>query len=194
MIDIDYALVRESLSGTEDECGDTGMIRKQDDVLFLALVDVLGHGREAHKIACMADEYIADHFQEELTELMNGLHTHLRGTRGAVAGFCRLYIPDGTLYFTGIGNITTRIYGENSHTLVPRDGIIGFSIPVPEKQKTVIKSNELLILSSDGIKEHFRREDYPGLLEGSSETIARSLIRLLKKNDDASCIVLRYGI
>ena len=50
-------------------------------------------------------------------------------------------------------------------------------------------------MSSDGIQEHFDLFDFPDILMGNAKKISTSFIdKLGKSNDDASCLILRYGI
>ena len=125
---------------------------------------------------------------------MNGLHSHLRGTRGAVASLCRLDQRDGGINYVGVGNINTRIYGSTPRTFIPTDGIVGFTIASPKEHRAMLYPGNILILSSDGVKEHFDPAHYPDLLNGTARKVSENLIdNLGKGDDDASCIVLRYG-
>ncbi|MFH1134655.1 MAG: SpoIIE family protein phosphatase [Pseudomonadota bacterium] len=189
---VDCYLLKRSLEGPRDACGDGGVILESDDELFLALLDVLGHGREAHAAAVMAEEFLVRESGRGLKEIMVGLHSHLQGTRGAVAALCRLNKNTGELSYVGVGNINSRIYGPRPRHLIPRDGIIGYSISTPLEQKTELGPGDILVCTSDGVREHFDLDDYPDLFRGSARRIAADIIEKLGKgDDDASCIVLR---
>lgn len=191
---IDTHLLKRSMTGPENECGDTGVVKVYDNTCFFALIDVLGHGKKAHEVAVTAKRYLLENHSRDLVDLMNGLHSHLKGTRGAVALFGRLNLVDGGIRYVGMGNITARLYGMGSASFISRDGVIGYNITAPKEQQTEMHPGDILILSSDGVKAHFDWAFYPDLLKGSAQKIAADLInRLGKDNDDASCIVLRYG-
>ncbi|MBF0211854.1 MAG: SpoIIE family protein phosphatase [Desulfamplus sp.] len=194
-VKIDFHIVKRSLTGWEDECGDTGISVVSDNQCFVALVDVLGHGKEAYDVALIAEKYLSEHYRMGLIEMMNGLHEHLKGTRGAVAALCRINLNDGVLLYSGIGNINTRVLGSQNLILMPRDGIIGYMSGSPKESQLKLYSGDTLILTSDGVKEHINFECYPELLNGSAKEIANNIVELFAKgNDDSSCIVLRYGI
>ncbi len=108
---VDCYLVKRALTLREADCGDTGVIKEFDGQCFLALVDVLGHGSEAHDVALIAQKYLEQNYCEELVDVMQGLHACLKGTRGAVAALCRLDTETGELIYVGIGNITVRVLG-----------------------------------------------------------------------------------
>ncbi|MBF0528854.1 MAG: SpoIIE family protein phosphatase [Deltaproteobacteria bacterium] len=193
MPEIDYHFVKRALLGPEDECGDGGVIKQYDGECFLALIDALGHGKEAHEIAVLAENFLLKNFHEKLIGLMNGLHSCLKGTRGAVAALCRLNLSDGQMHYVSVGNITTRLFGSTNSRMVPRGGVIGYMMTAPKEQTIRLYHGDILYLSSDGIKEHFDPNDFPGLLTGSARQIADAVLNGFSKNtDDASCIILRY--
>ncbi len=194
MLEIDYYLFKRSLTGWDNECGDTGIIKIHGNECFLALVDVLGHGRAAYDVSVLAEKYLFENYRYDLVDIMNGLHSHLTGTRGAVVALCRLNLISGVVHYFGVGNITTRIYGSEPVSFIPRDGIVGYSITTPKEHQVTIYPGDILILSSDGLRQHFDLAQYPGLLNGTARKIATNLIDNLDKgDDDVSCIVLRYG-
>ena len=189
----DCYLATSSLTGKDDECGDTGVIRESDGAKFLALVDVLGHGGPAREVAVLAEQYLERNHHEDLVELMNGLHACLKGTRGAVAAFSRLDLETGELKYVGMGNITVRVLGPRASRFVSRDGILGYMISKPREETTRLFVGDVLVMYSDGVREHFESYECASLLTGAAETIAAGLIRCFGKgNDDASCIALRY--
>ncbi len=195
MTDIDLHMAQQALTGFDDECGDLGFSKTDGNTCFLALIDALGHGKTAFEIAIMARDYFETCHDREPAEVIQGLHDCLKGTRGAVAAVCRLNLATGSLIYSGMGNITLRILGSRQERLVTREGILGYMIPTPRQKETQLFAGDIFLMSSDGIREHFDPDEYPALFTGSAEDIAGGMIRQLgKKNDDASCIVLRYGI
>ncbi len=189
----DCHLLLRSLEGPADACGDAGYFRSSDSDCFLALVDVLGHGHEAHQVAMVAEAYLAEHSAEPLVGLMQGLHKALRGSRGAVASLCRVDLASGEMRFTGIGNITCRVFGAENQRMVSRDGIVGYMMSQPAEHVVRLAPRDVVMLASDGVREHFEAHDHPGLLTGSAQEIAqRVLAAFAKGDDDASCLVMRY--
>jgi len=188
---VDFHCVFRALAD-EPECGDIGVIRGWDDHCFLGLVDALGHGHEAHEVARLAIDHIEAHFREDLVVMMRGLHERLKGSKGAVAALCLLNTATGQLLHVGVGNITVKMMGSNPCAFVPRDGVIGFQVPAPRLNTRTVFPGDVLVMHSDGIREHFSPLDHAGLLEGDARVIAgRMLEHFSKRDDDASCIVLR---
>jgi hypothetical protein len=192
---IDYHMIKQALTGIPDECGDTGFISVYGNFCFLSLVDILGHGKTAFEIASLAETFLKDHHTRKLTQIIKDLHSCLQGTRGAVAAVCRLDLKTGILDYSGMGNISLRIFGSMSKHLLTKDGILGYMIPSPLEEQTRLHPGDILVMSSDGIRAQFDPIAYPDLFVGRAKEISTRFIRDLgKKNDDAACIVLRYGI
>lgn len=195
MLVIDTHIETKALTGLADECGDTGIVLAGDESCLIGLVDALGHGGAACEAAVIAQAYLKQNGQEPLARIISGLHESLRGTRGAVAGICRLDIDSGRLSYAGIGNISLLIFGNEKKRLVVRDGILGYMIPTPRESETQMMPGDFLVLHSDGIKDHIDPMEYPNLFSGTARDICmRFMTTLNKQTDDASCIVLRYAV
>ncbi len=189
---VDYALRKEAFIGGDDECGDTGVIREYEDKLLLALVDGLGHGAKAHRAAVLVEEYLEEHYRESLESLLLGLHDNLKGSVGAVAGIGRFHRDTGEFSYCGIGNILVRLYGSFGRTFVSRDGVLGFNMPSPRTETVLLERGDILVFTSDGLSSHISRDGYQNLLRGTAGEIADRFMEKFRREDDASCLVLRY--
>jgi phosphoserine phosphatase RsbX len=73
------------------------------------------------------------------------------------------------------------------------DGIVGGTMRTAREQQMRLSPRDIVVMYSDGVRDHFELSDYPQLLLGNAETIARTVIRrFAKEHDDAACIALRY--
>jgi len=195
MAHVDCGLIMRALLVNESECGDLGIIKINQGDCFLALLDVLGHGVAAREVALIAQDYIENNYRSDLVDTINGLHVILRGTRGTVAALLHLDINTGKLSYAGIGNITVRILGQNPSRLILRDGIIGYMMSKPEKLFINLLPGDILLIHSDGIREHFDVSECADLFSESAQNIANGMFeRFWKKNDDASMIVIKYNL
>jgi serine/threonine protein phosphatase PrpC len=66
-------------------------------------------------------------------------------------------------------------------------------MPTPREAHLQLEAGDLLLLTTDGVKERFSVEDYPGLLGDTPAVVARQVVqRFGKEHDDATCIAVRY--
>ena len=189
----DYHLEVRPLPGF-DLGGDMGFICEHGSRVFVALVDIAGHGKAAYDLAVISREFIEKNFHEEdLAEIIKGLHKLLIRTRGGVAGICLLDMETGVVKCSGIGNINIRVFGRTNRRIMLKDGLIGYMMTSPRTKTLTLEDSEILIMYSDGVRSHFGPEDMPDIFRHDAKTIAKNIIRMFgKKIDDASCIVLRY--
>jgi serine phosphatase RsbU (regulator of sigma subunit) len=173
--------------------GDAAVVRQTEEFVFLALIDVLGHGPDAYVTARQAREYLASNWQPDVMQTMINLHKDLGGTRGAAAGIGSINLATGQLSYCAVGNIVARKIGRRSLHLTTTEGIVGHSMNRLSPETTVMESSDLLVLFSDGIPDRFSVEELAGLQSRDAWGIARHLVKEYgKPYDDATCIALRY--
>lgn len=189
---VDYFLLKRPLNN-DVFCGDTGIIKQFDQKVFLAILDVLGHGEAAHQVAQVCEDFLEKNYGDDLAQIMTNLDKHIKGTRGAVAGLCILDLERGKVKCVGTGNVTVRKFGSSNIRIIPRGGIIGYEMRTPIEERMNLYHGDILVLHTDGVMEHFDLEDYPAILVDDAKTIATQIIALFgKEHDDACCIALRY--
>jgi serine phosphatase RsbU (regulator of sigma subunit) len=177
--------------------GDTAVLAPLDEGLFAGIVDVLGHGPEAHDLALKIDAYLARYRSADVAPLLIRLHGYLKGTRGAAVGLCAFDAAAGRLEFVGAGNTLLRRFGRGERQgdtrLVSQPGVLGQNMRTPQCQTLQLEPGDVVLLHTDGISERFSLSDCPGLLEQTPEEIAARIIdRFGKGHDDAGCIAVRY--
>ncbi len=192
---LDYYLAKRPLPGhKESECGDIGLIKEFGQKVFIAIVDVLGHGKDAHRLASISKRYLQKNYHKSLIDIVEGLHAHIKSSRGEVLAVCLLDIKSGQLRCVGVGNITVRKFGASSIKMVSRSGIVGYVLPSPKEEIMQLYNGDVLVLYTDGVKSLFELGDYPELLKDDAKTVATHIIHQFgKEEDDAACIALRVG-
>jgi negative regulator of sigma-B (phosphoserine phosphatase) len=174
--------------------GDAVVIRPLENGLLLAIVDVLGHGPDAHELTHRIDAFLTRHGSRDVAAMMAHLHQHLRGTRGAAVGLCVVDTTSGQVDYAGIGNTAMRNFGTTETRLVSQDGVLGQNMRTPLHQKLQLESGDLVVLYTDGVSDRFTAQDYPGVALHSPTDVANNIVQRFGKNhDDAACIALRYS-
>ena len=174
--------------------GDAVVIRPLEQGLFVAIVDVLGHGPEAHELTHVIDAYLARYGSADVSGLMTRLHQHLKGTRGAAVGLCAIDAAAGRIDYAGIGNTVMRRFGEVETRLVSQDGVLGQNMRTPRPQTLELEPGDLIVLYTDGVSDRFTSDDYPGVLHHAPKEVASNIVqRFGKDHDDAACIAVRYN-
>jgi negative regulator of sigma-B (phosphoserine phosphatase) len=174
--------------------GDAVVVRPLEQGLFVAIVDVLGHGPEAHELTHVIDAYLARYGSADVSGLMTRLHQHLKGTRGAAVGLCAIDAASGRIDYAGIGNTVMRRFGKVETRLVSQDGVLGQNMRTPLHQTLQLNPGDLIVLYTDGVSDRFTSNDYPGVLRHAPKEVASNIVqRFGKGHDDAACIAVRYS-
>jgi negative regulator of sigma-B (phosphoserine phosphatase) len=189
------SLIRPCLG--ERVSGDAVVIRPLEHGLFAAIIDVLGHGPDAHELTEVVDAFLDGYATAELSDLsavMDRLHRRLRGTRGAAVGMCAIDSVAGNLEYIGIGNTSIRRFGESETRLVSYDGVLGQNVRTPLLQSLELKPGDLIFLHTDGVSDRFGEKEYPGIRRHAPTEVVRIILdRFGKDHDDSACIAIRYG-
>jgi negative regulator of sigma-B (phosphoserine phosphatase) len=189
---LDYSSMVRPCVG-ERVSGDAVVMRVLDQGLFVAIVDVLGHGPEAHELTHVIDAYLARYGSSDVSAVMKRLHQHLQGTRGAAVGLCAIDTATCRVDYAGIGNTSIRRFGQAETRLVSQEGVLGQNMRSPLHQTLQLNPGDVIVLYTDGVSDRFTAQDYPGVLRHSPRDVANNIVqRFGKDHDDAACIVVKY--
>ena len=173
--------------------GDTVVIAQHDSLLFLAVVDALGHGPQANIVAHQAERFLRKHWGSDVCDTMHRLHSELKGTIGACAGLCVVDKHRREVRYAGVGNTVLRIFGSRATRLITTDGIIGSRLRTPAVQTVPLNASDIVLLYTDGVSDRFDIEQYPQLQYHSASAIAHQVVdRFGKPYDDATCLAMRH--
>jgi len=132
----------------EVSSGDAAVIRDDDGVTMLALVDVLGHGPEAALVAQLAVRHLGVAPLGSAAGVVGGLHDALRGTRGAAASVCLL--RGDRIDGCGVGNVEVRVLGSPVAILLT-PGIVGQRMHRLREFSGRLAAGDRIVCFSDGI-------------------------------------------
>ncbi|MBF0606923.1 MAG: SpoIIE family protein phosphatase [Candidatus Magnetobacterium sp. LHC-1] len=176
----------------ETVSGDMTILCPVDAGLLFGIIDVSGHGPEAHLLAQKFGQAVITATSVDIEHLLRLLHAMATGTRGAAVGLAFFDCVSHRLAFAGIGNVHIRVIGGRSWRGVSRDGIVGERLPGILAQTVGLTPGDLVVIASDGVSESARTNV---LVRGSTLSagqIAKELIlQAGKMTDDASCVVVK---
>ena len=178
----------------ESASGDALVIKPIEEGLFVAIVDVLGHGSEAGELGHEIERYLTRYACRDIAGVMKRLHQKLRGSRGAAVGLCFIEAAGNQMEYTGVGNTVIRRFGATETRLVSQEGVLGQNMRTPRLQSLQLESGDLVVLYTDGVSDRFSSRDYPGVFRHAAAEVANNIVkRFGKGHDDAACVAVRYS-
>ena len=163
----------------------------------LAVIDGVGHGRDAAGVADEAVAWLDRSFEADpladLPATLTRMHQRFRGGRGASLTLVRHHAADAAFELVAVGNTVARVVAPGrSRSFLSRDGNLGHALPSPRLERGRLEPGAMLLLYSDGVKSGFDFESIPGRHTASAQTVARKVVKLFgKPHDDACCLVLK---
>jgi anti-sigma regulatory factor (Ser/Thr protein kinase) len=191
-----FGLVNVPIKG-EDICGDAGAILALDGGrMRLLLADGLGHGPLAAEASQAACAVLSAEPRLDLCSLLEKIHDALKATRGAAVAVAEVDVSKGRLCYAGVGNIAGYIIqgntGDSTH-LVSMNGTLGAVRSRIQEFSYPWSAESLLVMTSDGIKNHWRLDRYAGIANRHPSLIAGILYRdHARTTDDATVATLRF--
>jgi negative regulator of sigma-B (phosphoserine phosphatase) len=192
---LDWAVASLGLHG-ETVSGDLHLVQTFLNGVLVAVVDGVGHGAEAAAAAEAAIATLKTHAHESVLPLLKRCHDDLRETRGVVLTLASFKPLDGTMTWTGVGNVEGVLVrahageGPAREYVLQHGGVVGLQLPPLRGSVIPVFPGDTLIFATDGIRSGFA-ERLP--LEDSPRLIAdRILSRDVKGTDDALVLVARY--
>lgn len=157
-----------------------------------AVIDGLGHGKEAHLASQLAKEQIILKAGQSVDMLLKHMDAGTRGTRGIVASVVSIDTEYNKVEYSGIGNIEGYIVSSNEKkNLLSYGGIIGHNMRTPRVFEYSFNPGDYICLSSDGITSKWRHEDFNP--QDHPQSIAENLLtNYARNNDDATILIIRY--
>ncbi|MDX1283392.1 MAG: SpoIIE family protein phosphatase [Draconibacterium sp.] len=156
-----------------------------------AVIDGLGHGKEAHLSTQLAREQIIKYSNLPLDKLLSQIHIAIRGTRGIVIGL--LAIESNKVYFSGIGNIEGFLVSSGEKkSFISYGGIVGHKMRTPRVFVFDFNPNDFLCLYSDGITSRWNFEDVDWNMQ-PQQCAEYILNNYSRENDDTTVLIIRHS-
>lgn len=192
MTAVDWATAGAALAG-QASSGDRAVIVPFAGGALVAVIDGLGHGREACEAAAEAERVLVATPYEPVDSLMRRCHEALRHTRGAVISMASFSVESSTMTWLGVGNVEgllVRARTETSEAVPMRGGTVGYVLPSLNPRTIPVEPGDTLVLATDGIRHGFKQEVIPGR---TPQQIADEVLgNWSRRSDDACVAVARY--
>jgi len=193
---LEWGVAAQALPG-EAISGDRHVMQAFPSGALVAVIDGLGHGEEAATAAEIAVATLIGHAHESVIALLNRCHEQLRASRGAVMSMASFNAVEGTLTWSGVGNVEGMLrragFSTNASHEPPllRAGIVGIQLPPLSASIIPVMPGDTLIFATDGITPDFA--DKLNLRDPPQELADRILAQHSKGTDDALVLIARYG-
>lgn len=191
-----WSVAQQSKAG-ETSSGDAALVLELPQGCLLAVIDALGHGEEAAKVAASAIAALRGDPPGTVIELLEKCHEALRRTRGVAMSLAWIQYDDSTLTWLGIGNVNGILLRAGAagsvvrEHLLCRGGTVGAELPPLRAAMTSLAPEDTLLFYTDGVE--------PDRILGFSDVLmppdraAPMLLRECAGNrDDALVLVARY--
>jgi serine phosphatase RsbU (regulator of sigma subunit) len=192
---IEWGVASSTMHG-QSQSGDQHLVQPYTNGLLVAVVDGLGHGKQAAAAADLAVATLSNHAHESVIALLKRCHGVLRETRGVVMSLASFNDQDRTLTWAGIGNVEGvllraegSLHSQHEYLLL-RGGVVGDQIPSLNASIIPLMEGDTLVFTTDGIQSGFAKD-----LSASAppQVMAdRILAKYSKGSDDALVFVARF--
>lgn len=180
----------------QTESGDLHVVAPFTGGIVVAVVDGIGHGAEAAKVARIAQEVVKNYPEEALTLLIKRCHEHLRGTRGVVMSIAAFNYAEKVMTWAGVGNVQGSLLSMDAlsspRTLLVSMGTLGQQLGAVYPTTVPLKPGDTLIFSTDGVREDFSRR--LNLKQSPQQLATEILTRSGRQTDDALVLAGRFVV
>ena len=177
----------------ETVSGDLVVLRWIGSHAMIVVLDALGHGPGAARIAAIAAEAATTVTEADVLVAINTIDNALRGTDGAAAAVAITSGPDRSIDAASVGNIRIRILGPSGLRIPWTEGTLGQQFRRPTVRHHLLGNNTLVIYS-DGVTDRFKDGDYSAAGVDPPDVAAQTIVQRFGKDyDDSSCAVVRFA-
>jgi len=171
--------------------GDAYAVHWWNGLCRIAVIDGLGHGKDAAAASARAVEVLAAHPELDPAEALRRCHAALAGTRGAAMSVARIDAARHELVYAGIGNVEAHIWQRGKHErLIVYRGIIGSAMRTVRPFTVQLADTWTFLMHSDGISTRADLQA-PGIPPAADPTtLAEAVLQAFgRQHDDAMAVV-----
>lgn len=178
----------------ELETGDGFFIQEFSDDLLVVIIDALGHGSKASKLAREIEGFLEGNGCEDVEWLITELHRVFLGSVGAAITMVFFDATRKSAYGIGVGNTLVRQLVNEKRSFPAQPGIVGEMLPTLHPFQFNFSDGDVFVFTTDGIKENISAECFSNAHNESVELLSSKFIESFSKPyDDATAIAVRYS-
>ena len=157
---LEWGVAALPLPGQTD-CGDHHVVQGFAGGVLVAVIDAIGHGAEAARVAGLAAGVLERHPAEPVDALLLKCHERLRGSRGAAISVASFDHRSRTMTWLGVGNVNGVWVHAGARpkprreSLLVRGGMVGGHLPELGFSGIPVERGDMLIMVTDGVASHF---------------------------------------
>jgi serine/threonine protein phosphatase PrpC len=172
----------------ETVSGDGVWVKQQGALLFVAVMDGVGHGKLAAEAVERAKKSLESASWNAVGDVMEECHIALKGTVGVCIALLCLNEDSGEASYASVGNI--ELYCPTNSTIrpCPSPGIVGGRMRKVLTQHFTLEQDDILLLCTDGIQRDFSFVDVSCM--SLDDIVDLALSRYGKEHDDATCLAV----
>jgi anti-sigma regulatory factor (Ser/Thr protein kinase) len=179
---------------SEIQSGDLIVLRDIGEDVLVVVLDALGHGPNAARIAQLAHDALLELSGTiDVLGVLELIDTALRGTDGAAACAAITESVDRAISFASVGNVRARLFGTNAARIAWTEGTLGLRSNRPRVSRYRL-GDDTFVSYTDGVGDRFEQAEYPGILTDAPDQAAERIVKNFGRDyDDAACAVVRFA-
>lgn len=194
-MDISYSVNSRPKANQGTSSGDAARVIEFDanHMTLIAVVDALGHGKDAQKVAEQSLDFCERNADMPLIDIINELHTHMNKSRGLVLTLCCVDKRQEVLRYVSIGDTTIARLKSKPMRGVSRPGVVGYQMSQPAEYCWPLNDGDVIAIYSDGV-QHFSLDQCGTAADDGAANLGRYIIsNFAKPNDDALCLIMEVA-
>ncbi|MBX3185840.1 MAG: SpoIIE family protein phosphatase [Labilithrix sp.] len=179
----------------EPRSGDHAGFRRTEDALVVTVCDGLGHGQPAREASSAACAVFHAERSTSPADILHACHGALGPTRGAVMAVARLGEVEGVFEAVSVGNVAVQMCAPRAARRFGGSSAVlgaGAAVAKLKVESAPLRTDDVLIMASDGVSSRFAVEDDLDLLREHPIVIAQGIVtRFGRENDDVIVLVAK---
>lgn len=175
--------------------GDGYLMKRDDDLVLVALADGVGSGRAAQDAAnaCLAE--VAESGFQDISALFDRCHRKLSGMRGAALAVAVIDFGSKKMTWAALGDVDgivhrTEAGSSGSTGILQKGGTLGLHYPGVHLQPQNLSDGCMIVLTSDGVSRRYREMRPMGLRP--CDFAPACLEQFGRDNDDRTVLAVSF--